>query len=362
MNQMNKRYQETHFVAQQAAEWLATLETADSRTRTEFVRWLKESPLHVREMLLALEVTKHLSGIDRERRIDLEALIARASQTVDLPSAARRRASDLPSSTNRNARASRWAALAASVLLLAGALWALQLAPVMDLWNRHDYRTATGELRTITLDDGSLVHLDAHSRVRVRYSSESRDIDLVEGTALFNVAHAPARPFRVHVDDAVVQAVGTQFEVNRRADRVIVSVLEGKVQVNAAPVTEISLATIERLPEPVLLAAGESTRIAAEGQISKPQPVNVSEVGAWRQRRLVFQMSTLAEIAAEFARYTRTPTIRIDGEALREQRFSAIFDADRPQSLVRYLERDPSLIIEDRGEEIVVRAREGGSL
>jgi transmembrane sensor len=353
MERMHESSKETEFVAQQAAEWVAALPSADRQTRAQFVRWLKESPLHVRETLLALEIAAQLSGIDRTQRIDVEALIARASRPVDFPLATPGERQQAPP----RRRNSRWTALAAVVVLLVGGLWALRFTPALDVWNRQDYRTATGELRTITLDDGSLVHLDASSRVRVRFSDEWRDIDLLEGTALFSVAHAPARPFRVHVNDTIVQAVGTQFEVNRRADRVVVAVLEGTVHVNAGAAPDLASPEDERAPT-VVLTTGEAVHIAGEGHISRPTQVNAADIGAWRQRRLVFQTATLAEIAAEFARYTRTPLIRIEGETLGQQRFSAIFDANRPQSLVKYLERDDSIVIEDRGDVIVVRPRE----
>src|SRR5687768_14846217 len=41
-------------LAERAAEWLCRLETADLDEKAQFVNWLKQSPAHVREMLLAM--------------------------------------------------------------------------------------------------------------------------------------------------------------------------------------------------------------------------------------------------------------------------------------------------------------------
>ena len=57
---------------------------------------------------------------------------------------------------------------------------------------------------------------------------------MLRGEALFRVHHDAGRPFRVYTDDAIVQAVGTQFDVYRRDDGTVVSVLEGRVDVTPA--------------------------------------------------------------------------------------------------------------------------------
>ena len=76
--------------------------------------------------------------------------------------------------------------------------------------------------------------LNTHSRVAVRLGAHAREVRLLRGEALFHVAHDPSRPFLVSTDDAVVQAVGTQFDVYRRDDGTVVAVLEGRVNVTTA--------------------------------------------------------------------------------------------------------------------------------
>jgi len=97
-----------------------------------------------------------------------------------------------------------------------------------------DYATAKGERRSVRLEDGSLIVLNAASKVRVRYSRGRRDIALLRGEALFDVAKDAARPFVVRSEGLDVRAVGTSFSVSRLRGRPLeVYVAAGFVDVAA---------------------------------------------------------------------------------------------------------------------------------
>lgn len=57
-------------IAQRAAEWLIRLETATPEEREEFWNWLRESPLHVREVLAAQACHIELRRLLKDGRID----------------------------------------------------------------------------------------------------------------------------------------------------------------------------------------------------------------------------------------------------------------------------------------------------
>jgi len=192
----------------------------------------------------------------------------------------------------------------------------------------------------------------------VAFSAEGRDIYLLEGQAIFKVERDAARPFRVHVDSDVVQAIGTQFDVHRLKDRTSVAVIEGVVQIIPGAAGKITLDTLARLPAETRVPAGERISIAADGKLTPHTQISALEAGAWQQRRLIFRQQTLAEIAAEFNRYNRNPQIRIEGDALRNQRLSAVFDADDPETLFTYLAAtDPRFILDRNGVEMIIRMR-----
>jgi transmembrane sensor len=261
----------------------------------------------------------------------------------------------------------RWVAgFAALVLTAALGWWALNSGPT--------YSTEVGEQRTVRLEDGSVLYLNTDTRARVRFSGKVREVELLNGEALFVVAHDRERPFRVHTDDAVVQAVGTQFNVRTMAGDTRVSVIEGRVKVarheaammtDATRPSEVAGSPAPRSGMPVagasprtveFLAAGEEATIADNGLIVKGEAPDIALTVAWRQRRLVFKAETLEHVVAEINRYSARP-FRIDGEKARQTRLTATFDADNPQSLATFLQQYSDLTVEASGDGFVIHER-----
>src|SRR5262249_13837131 len=150
--------------------------------------------------LLMTAVDVELDGVDAERRHDTRL---ETSQVIPL----NREISD----TRAGNRASRsrpllWAASFA-VVAIAGILVSALLP------ERH--ATSVGEQRPFDLPDGSVVYLNTHSKIALHFSRHEREIRLLDGEALFKVARDTSRPFRVRTDDAVIQALGTEFNVRR---------------------------------------------------------------------------------------------------------------------------------------------------
>jgi transmembrane sensor len=340
---------DTLTLALEAAEWLDALESGDARRNAAFVAWLQASPRHLEEFLLLTASEEACVDIDAQRRIDVEEMIAGIrDNVVPLQDGAVRAAqAGVPSRRFLSGgRPLHWAAGIA--VLVAGV--ALTMGWRTDFGRWQSYATATGEQRAIELDDGSLVHLNTRSRAEVRLSAGRRDVRLLKGEALFKVAQEAARPFQVHTGDAVIRAIGTQFNVSLGSEVTMVSVIEGKVQLsNDAEAGPFA---------PQLLTAGEQARIVANGQITRGS-ANLAQVNAWRQRRLVFRDSTLAEIAAEFNRYNRTPQIVVQGD-LRTRRYGGTFDADDPQALASFLRPEQDLVCELRGSTLVIRPSQAG--
>src|SRR6202042_1912925 len=115
--------------------------------------------------------------------------------------------------------------------VIAGAAWLQKGNEIQTL------ATAVGQQRNVTLADGSIVTLNTNTILETDLSRSVRQIYLRKGEAHFQVAHDRSRPFLVHAGDAVVRAVGTEFEVRLREDKhVEVLVNEGRVEVQAAPI------------------------------------------------------------------------------------------------------------------------------
>jgi len=353
MNTTPLANREETLVARDAADWIRRLQQDDPAERTAFLAWLRQSPLHVRELLLALSLDEALEGMDARRQIDLESLVASVSGNV-VPLHESTASRDIPI----RRRAVAWIAAAAS---LAAALALVLIDPSWAPWSflsrGPTYVTKLGEQRGVPLADGSVVFLNTQSRVREKYSSTARDVYLIEGQAIFQVKHDAARPFRVHTADAVVRAVGTKFDVHRFDGSTQIAVIEGVVEVAAGNSGAAGGASPQSTVVPQKLAAGEAISVdARSGVVAAPEPVDVDDITAWQQRRLVFRKETLANMAAEFNRYNRVK-IRLEGAEVSDRRLSGTFQVDGTELLIRFLEQDRSLAVERHSEEIVIRAR-----
>src|SRR5262249_48912221 len=147
-----------------------------------FGRWLLESPRHVEEALALRALHRATDRFDPERELALEPDGQR-----DVISFSGR-----AETTHSRSRYSRRAAVAASILigtaLLGWGVWSGALG------GARQYSTAVGEQRAFDLPDGSIVHLNTQSRLRVHFSAGGRDIRLLSGEALFRVAPDASRP------------------------------------------------------------------------------------------------------------------------------------------------------------------------
>jgi transmembrane sensor len=240
------------------------------------------------------------------------------------------------------------------ILRVAGTLAAcaaLATTALLVLSSREkEFETAIGEQRTVELADTSVITLNAASRIEVRLQNTERDVDLRQGEAIFTVAHDPARPFKVHTRAGTVLAVGTEFNVYERPNGdTRVSVLDGRVQLSAHSTDNGAL--------PEELAAGQEADIRLDGTIHRNEKAVVANTVAWRQRRLVFDNTGLADMVAEFNRYNRSPHLRLEDVPSETYRYSGIFDAADPGSFVSLLEREPDLSVERRADEVIVRPR-----
>lgn len=324
-----------------AMEWLKRLEKASPRERAAFVAWLKQSPHHVGAVLIASSADVMLRQLSKGQKIDVERFLHAASNVV----AVGQKADSEPA----NKRSVRWASrLSVGLAVAASLLIAVLITSVW--WHSNDYSTAVGEQRALVLSDGSVISMNARSKVDVRLSDRSRDVFLWEGQAMFTVAHDAQRPFRVHVNHSVVQAVGTKFDVSRQSTQVKVAVLEGKVEIRA---NESGTSARPSLGQ---LVAGQSVSIDDAGEITAPMPVDVAEIAAWQQRRLIFRDNTLTEIVDEVRRYNRSPQIRIEGD-VGSRRYSGVFEADNPEILLDYFASDPDVLVARDENGFVIRAR-----
>lgn len=260
---------------------------------------------------------------------------------IEQTAAARRR---VPRTAQRTAAAT--AAAVAALAALAVLLWA---DPALQ---RQTLATAVGERSTTVLADGSEVRLNTGSRVEVAQHLRSRRLVLVAGEASFQVAHAPwhgiaaglERPFTVRAGRAVVEDIGTVFNMRRYGEEgqggqkgdagggqgTGVAVLQGRVRVH----------TVAGDAPPVELAAGESLHIPSRGTLPAPRPAPKAAAAAqaWRDGWLVLDATPLSAAVAEMQRHRAAPIVLADAQTA-ALRVSGQFHLDRLDQLIDLLPR-----------------------
>ena len=178
----------------------------------------------------------------------------------------------------------------ASVVAVIGlTLFAADRYLPLDYW-LADQRTATGEQRTLRLNDGTLINLNTHSAVDVRFDEKQRRVVLQEGEILVETGHGDARPFIVETREGSMRALGTRFLVKREEDGTRLSVLQSAVAAHP-----------QSNPDELILREGQQMLIRNNGL----GPVTALNLGAdaWTRGMLVMDNVRLEDLIHEIGRY-----------------------------------------------------------
>ena len=202
----------------QAAEWFALLRSGEAleADHQAWQRWLDDSTEH-------RQAWRHVEALSDG--------IAALQRGPDPQGLARRLATANRRLANR--RKLLCLGLAAGAGGLAWTSWDAGARPPWLLAWLADYRTATGEIRELTLPDEGRVWLNTASALDVDYQTSLRRLALVRGEILVATGSDPARrPFVVDSRHGRLQALGTRFTVELLAGETRVTVLQGSVGIH----------------------------------------------------------------------------------------------------------------------------------
>ncbi len=232
---------------------------------------------------------------------------------------------------------------------------------------------STLEPWTQRLPDGSVIRLNADSKVKVNYSPHIRAVELLKGEAHFSVAKDLKRPFVVSVDQVSVQAVGTAFNVKYTADKVDVLVVEGTVAVKSdnsqRPYWEETVAESDlgnRSEEPSLVHNGQRVEFMLSTDRVGPDfgvfDTNLSDLKQrleWQTPLLVLGGSTLNEIASTFEQKTGIKLVITDKELGRLE-IGGYFESEDVKEFLEILKSGYGIDWSERKDGTLVLG--GGSL
>lgn len=205
----------------------------------------------------------------------------------------------------------RWTAVAAVILLIAGAGF---------LYIPKTVTASRGEMATVELPDGSTVELNSGSEIKYNrlFDITNRDIQL-NGEAYFSVKKGDSH-FIVSAHNTKVEVLGTKFNVRSWNDepgrRTEVTVTEGAVHFYRATFPDSA----------VVIRPGKLSTLSTDmDKPTDPKSIAVDRITGWRNHRLIFNNRSLQVIFDELERRFNT-TIRLEAQNMSHETLTAYYD------------------------------------
>jgi transmembrane sensor len=315
-------------VRERAAYWVAKLNDSDlsDSERSELHAWLLAEPRHADEF----RAHNALVALAREFPTRLQSrLESYAPSDVEHPESMSLR------------RTWPFALAAALLLALVAGGWFLwgPMGPASEV-----YATETGEMRTVTFEDGSVAYLNTRTHIAWLGGKHERRVALGEGEALFDIVHDPARPFSVVLDNSEIRVLGTRFNVYRKkSGEVVVTVIEGKVSVrelapqDGRPAWEREVGANQRVVYRPL------------GLMRDVHEASATTAVKWRDGVLELKDQPLSEALDELTRYTDQRIVIRDPRIAELRVGGAVSVRDVRAALTRLEKLAPVRVVESGG-------------
>ncbi|WP_278937612.1 FecR domain-containing protein [Pseudomonas helleri] len=289
-------------VINEAAQWMALVQSghASPEEFQAFAAWRESDPRHA-------EVCARMGGGLGRLPVDALRAIPRQSLMSSLNS---------PSSRRRFLGKTLSVVGVGALSLGLGRFYGLVALP-------GELLTGTAERRSLTLDDGSALTLNARSLVQVHFDALERLLLLRSGELLVDVARDAGRPFVVQTEHGRMRALGTRFVVQRRDDSTRIVMLHSQVEIT----TRSGLLQIVK--------AGESATFDGKNSLSVSPATGYEN--AWIDGQLEVRDSSLADVVERLRSYRRG--IIVLSPQIASLRISGLYfldDSDRTLQLLEH--------------------------
>jgi len=217
---------------------------------------------------------------------------------------------------------------AAAILLImvTVGLWTysseFQQARIISQAQRHvsniiEVKTRKGEKVSLTLSDGSKVHLNTLSKLTYPefFDDSERNVEL-EGEAYFSVTPDKQRPFSVKSGSTVTVVRGTEFNIKNRDESISVVVVKGVVDTYNP-----------KLEEVYQLKKGDLISYNEQKGFSPLQKANLQHYLAWRKDKFSFMRTPLKEVMEEIERYYNV-NVTFTADSLKDKTITGVFNSD----------------------------------
>ena len=303
----------------EAAAWLARLhaEDRDAADEAGFRAWLDASPDHAAAFEAVDRMWSDVGGLNG-LPADLRNSFGRAPE-------------------RRPGLASRRALLAGMGLLAvtggSALFWRSASAKV--------YETDVGEQKHVALDDGSLLFLDAQTRISVAFTDTERTVDMQYGRANFRVAPDGKRPFVVQAAERRIVATRCNFDVRCENGQVQVVLIHGEADVKPS-----------RGGQSQTLRSGE--RLVASNEIEKLDKPDLTRALAWQTGYEMFDKEDLAQAVVEMNRYS-TARLEVD-PSVAGLKVSGVYRVGDNSAFARSLAKLLPIAVRQNGDTLLLTA------
>lgn len=203
------------------------------------------------------------------------------------------------------------------------------LAKDLILYKTHE--TAFGEIKKMTLSDGSKVVLNANSALRVPrfgFGKNTRRV-LLDGEASFEVVHTTNHTrFVVQTDKNMnVEVLGTEFDVYTRSSGSRVVLNSGQVELHYEE---------GKKNKKLTLKPGDLVSMDPKGKVRRMHTAQPQNFSAWKYHRFVFEDQPFREICNRLEETFGTKIV-INDQTLSNQIISGSFTALEAEELLDLL-------------------------
>ena len=231
------------------------------------------------------------------------------------------------------------AALVVGLLMAFAWIYATQLAGTQRV-------VAENDPVEVMLEDGTEIVINRQSWIRIPKDMESGNRQIrLSGEAWFQVARDTLRPFIIHAGEALVEVLGTSFNVNayRENDLVEITVESGVVALTAR----------EDQQEQIVLRAGNSGTLEKKSARLQLQPKADPNTLSWRTRELYFDHTPLQEVVSLINRVYQTRLV-IANPQLEQCPITVTFSNQSLDAVLTVLEMTLELEIQREQGEIIL--------
>lgn len=285
----------------------------------DFQAWLTEHPLHA----IAWQQINHLH--EKWRDMPLESIVE-PTQTVS----ALQHKNDLLETTKKYLFVKSNKPYNILTALLIASLTVGYLYNDRATGLVAEYHSDKGEIKAVTLADGSRIVLNSQSTVQVNYTDNERLIVLKQGEVIAEVAPNANKAFIIETEQMKARALGTVYSVKRLDQHTsVATVVESKVQVCANILTPNTSCTT---------LVNNQTAAVNHKALQPTTSIDAAAKTAWQTKMVVANNMPLSELLA-LLKVNHKGWIRYDEQKLANHYVSGVYSLDNPTQTLEAVQK-----------------------